>query len=76
MKKRCLVGCAGDDGDDPRCTSDMPNFRLGEKSQKKNPFYLLKVFPGLLLLGDGAVSSHMVRKFKATPKALKELFFL
>lgn len=69
-----LVRCAGDAGDDPRYTSDMPNLVCGSKA-RISPFYVLKLFPGLLFLGDGAVSVHMVRKFKATPKALKELFF-
>lgn len=41
-----------------------------------NPFYVLKLFPGRLFLGDGAVLIHMVRKIKVTLKALKELFFL
>lgn len=52
-----------------------PTLDCGSKA-RINPFYVLNLFPDLLFLGDCAVSLHMVRKFKATPKALKELFFL
>lgn len=47
----------------PDTPQTRPTSDCGSKA-RINPFYVLKLFPGLLFLGDGAVSLHMVRRFK------------